>query len=102
MSLLKKINIPDNLVPLLKEREMSVEHSINKFRIAFFIIIAILDIISSIAFKQIKISERYEILGALIGISGSVSIIFIYFLTRKGKKFYGFIKYLSITLDLFT
>ena len=100
MNLFKKINIPENLIVPLQEREMAVEHSINRFRIAFFIIIAVLDTISSIVIKGIKLSERYEILGMIVGISGIILITFIYLLTRKGKKFYGFIKFLSVTLDL--
>jgi len=100
MNLFRRIPVSDDLLIALHEREMSTEHSINRFRAAFLIIIAFLDIVSSLFLKGINYSSKYEILGSIVAISGIFSIVFIYYSTKKGKKYNRFIKYISVTLDL--
>jgi len=101
MKLFKKILIPENLIDSLHKREMSIEFCINKFRAAFLIIIAILDTVSSFLLKGINYSSKYEIIAIIVASLGISTIIAIYFLTKKAKKYYGFVKYISVTLDLF-
>ena len=100
MNFLKNKSVPENLIPAIREREMAIEHSINRFRASFLIVIAILDTISSLLIKELQYSTGYEILGGIISSIGITFILIIHFTTKKGKKYRGFIKYISITLDL--
>jgi len=101
MKKLKNVIVSDEYVSALHEREISTERSINRFRVAFLVIIAMLDVISSMFLKGINYSTKYEILGSIVAISGVFSILFIFYFTKKGKKYNGIIKYISVTLDLF-
>ena len=101
MKFFKTIQIPENVEHALQIREMQIEHNINMFRATFLFSIAILDIVSSYFIKEITYSTQYDILGAIIGLTGISLVIFIYFSTKKGKKYNPIIKYISVTLDLF-
>ncbi len=101
MKLFKKLFIPEGMLSHIQKREMTIEYSINKFRASFLIIIAILDTVSSFIVKEIHYTEKYEILGVFISILGILSISIIYLFSRKKQKYYSFVKFYSITSDLF-
>ena len=101
MNIFKNQHVTKDLIPAIQKREMAVEHSINKFRASFLIVIAVLDTISSFFFKEIKYTTSYEILSGAISTIGIIFILLIYLTTKKGKKYRGFVKYISVSLDLF-
>ncbi|MEF8984948.1 MAG: SpoIIE family protein phosphatase [Bacteroidales bacterium] len=83
-----------------QEKEMRVEHIINKVRFFALLAIALLDIISGITGQIAPLNsiEGYKGLSAFI-----LLLPLIIFLDRKTKthQYRGWIKYLTVSLDLF-
>ncbi len=86
----------------LQEREMKMEFQINKFRAGFMIIIAILDSISMFILDKsslMKNPEKFQMFELLFALFSVSSIIFIYFLSKKGT-YKSWLKFYTVTFDL--